>query len=738
MCPESAEISFPAVNTRLAEDFEMLKGRIAVISLFTGKGYKAVRGKETSSGFAIWCCDCDTRCAFRFHTKEYFDEGVPYQFVVKYRPHNCNYCPELEDTQKAESVTEERNQRIIQALVKAATKFYSAGEPYDDSYDNAFEKMQKMIVEAYGMDVYSPVNRGALSSLFKNEKKPSNVQGMSVGSAMQWQQVGDDTRIHTEKSGDLLVGLVVVQKSYENSSSSETAVLARSNHTNEKEGLGASHFKVAIAEAYNLSSARSVTPDMKIPPDNKISSSLGRADSSSGADSLGTTSKKNMFEDPSVPILEREYSDRMSDEIFGVGIIPASHWSVRVRRNASVVKKEVPIEDSRKADAIQINSTQLKPNKKRRRSLVKLKIMCDSSVMGNIHIPQDFIQPTKATQPTKVTVTAKTTAPTNYMKTVRGPIGRMVEQIDPSTGRVVARFRSQRAAERETNIDRKLITKVLIGKATQVGGYGWRVSHSDHDSKAAPKKSRKVSREQLAQQPIKYKAVPENPKKRAKRSTGANLATKKPLDYKVLLNEYQLLVDQGVCETVEFGSSLTAAKRAICEKLYTLKEPESEDPQITGELKEYRKSMRQIQRFEDQEILSIQMERLEWLEGKSAARANLTPKEKRLLKAIECKKRSFYNEPLRFIKSSRVDDCNLCDCNCTGPCNICTAAFSGSVRVDPLAPQVRRVNFFNLSEDEEEDAGEASHRAENSVIALKSLLHSLEFVADDKKSMSRN
>eukprot|EP00977_Amphora_coffeiformis_P013175 scaffold3402_cov169-Amphora_coffeaeformis.AAC.18 len=730
---ETYEISFPAVNTRLAEDFDMLQGRIAAISIFTGKGYKVVPGKETSSDFCVWCYGCDTRCSFRLRTKEYVEQGVPHQLVVEYNPHSCGCSPEQEheDPQKVSSVAE-RNQKSFQTLLQAAAKFCIGDGPYNNESNknnNDLEKLQWMIVKAYGMDAYTPANRDVLSRLLVAEKRNSGVPRENsvvhtTEHAIQFQQMDNDRRMQTKKTDDLEVGLLVCEESSESVSSPTAAVLTSDSSTEEEDSP--SHFKVTLAEAQdqNVLATRSVTPDMKT--DNKSSSSQGKSDSTSEVDSSDSnTDDNNTVVDPPVPPLEREYSDKISDDIFGVGIIPASHWSVRARRNASVVKKEVGKEGVPKAETV-------RTNKKRRRTVLTLKIRCDSSVMGSIKIPQDFIQPTTATK----TKSSSQIVAIPY-KTVRGPIGRMVEQIDLSTGSVLARFKSQRAAERETNIDRKAIAKVLMGESTQVGGYGWRVSESGHDSVVAPKTIKKSSREQLPRPPIKDKTVLEKPKKKAKRSHGINLAIfRNSLNYKVLLDEYQLFVDQGMCESVDFGSSLGAAKRAIREKLDTLNGSFLEDPEITAELKEFRKSLRQIQRFEDQEILSIQMERLEWLEGKSTARANLSLKEKRKLKAIEYEKRSFHEEPLRFTESSQVDDCNLCDCNCNGPCDICPAGFpTSSVRVDSLAPQVRRVNFFSLIEEEEEEAEEARGQSENSAIALKSLMHSLEFMKEEKKAI---
>ena len=64
------------------------------------------------------------------------------------------------------------------------------------------------------------------------------------------------------------------------------------------------------------------------------------------------------------------------------------------------------------------------------------------------------------------------------VKNSQGPVsigckGCTVQQIDRSTGRVVATFKSLRAAEDATKISRLWISEVLNGKRDQAGDYGW-------------------------------------------------------------------------------------------------------------------------------------------------------------------------------------------------------------------------------------------------------------------------
>eukprot|EP00977_Amphora_coffeiformis_P027267 scaffold34597_cov177-Amphora_coffeaeformis.AAC.35 len=105
-------------------------------------------------------------------------------------------------------------------------------------------------------------------------------------------------------------------------------------------------------------------------------------------------------------------------------------------------------------------------------------------------------------------------------QSARGPIGQRVAQIETSTGRVLKIFRSQREAERVTSIDRKQITKALIGEETEIGGYGWRVaSSSDVPDVAAT--SKKFKWEKQAQPSTKCKPLPEKTKKKGKAAPGA-------------------------------------------------------------------------------------------------------------------------------------------------------------------------------------------------------------------------
>lgn len=58
-----------------------------------------------------------------------------------------------------------------------------------------------------------------------------------------------------------------------------------------------------------------------------------------------------------------------------------------------------------------------------------------------------------------------------------------VEQIDPNTGKVVARFDSIRIAERETGAKNSCITLCCQGKQSKSKGYYWRYAKSENKSK---------------------------------------------------------------------------------------------------------------------------------------------------------------------------------------------------------------------------------------------------------------
>lgn len=62
-------------------------------------------------------------------------------------------------------------------------------------------------------------------------------------------------------------------------------------------------------------------------------------------------------------------------------------------------------------------------------------------------------------------------------------VSKAVEQIDPNTGAVVARFDSIRIAERETGALSSCITLCCQGKQTKSKGYYWRYEKSDSNSK---------------------------------------------------------------------------------------------------------------------------------------------------------------------------------------------------------------------------------------------------------------
>ena len=55
-----------------------------------------------------------------------------------------------------------------------------------------------------------------------------------------------------------------------------------------------------------------------------------------------------------------------------------------------------------------------------------------------------------------------------------GPLGKAVEQIDLETGKMIARFDSQSAAERETGTAQGTINKCVRGERKSAGGFGWR------------------------------------------------------------------------------------------------------------------------------------------------------------------------------------------------------------------------------------------------------------------------
>ena len=214
------------------------------------------------------------------------------------------------------------------------------------------------------------------------------------------------------------------------------------------------------------------------------------------------------------------------------------------------------------------------------------------------------------------------------------------------------------------------------------------------------------------------------------------------LFYRLLLEDYDVQVQEGKCLAVDFGDSIKSAKASIKEALARLAKslPNEKHPEVVAELKELRKCARQMQQFEDQEKLSIEKDSAEWFERQ--AHSNIkSQKEKRMLQDINKKRRKFCHEPVRFTKSSR-NSRQFCECLWFSACAICQLAEYIPNNLESQTPKFRRVELFDLQdengeeeeeEEEEEEGPIVFSPVENSVIALKSLLHSLEFIEEERK-----
>lgn len=214
------------------------------------------------------------------------------------------------------------------------------------------------------------------------------------------------------------------------------------------------------------------------------------------------------------------------------------------------------------------------------------------------------------------------------------------------------------------------------------------------------------------------------------------------LDYKVLLGEYGELVKKGTCQPVSFGNTLRSAKTSISKAILVLSKslPEAEDADVLEEQKEFRRSMRQMRRFEDQEKLSLQNDALESYERavNSAQKLRRTGKQK--VKAMEAAMRVFCDEPVRYSKSRRLNERHVCECLVPSRCVICSTIDFTPAWFHSQTPKIRRVDLFDLKDENDADGGKETQEVsdlqpvmENSVVALKNLLHSLEFVEEEMR-----
>lgn len=230
------------------------------------------------------------------------------------------------------------------------------------------------------------------------------------------------------------------------------------------------------------------------------------------------------------------------------------------------------------------------------------------------------------------------------------------------------------------------------------------------------------------------------PSKKKWASTVATTIVKTPaprnkLRYKVLLEDYQVLVARGKCVAIEFGNSLATAKGAVEETLARLKVSSDEDPAVLLEQKEFRKSMREMRRYEDAEKLSILHDRYDLYER---IRKGQFPKKVsgRRGKEKEAELRTFRSQSIRFGQRKPGRTITVCDCVLRN-CNICHSKRSERrpSKMGSLSPKVRLVEFFDLKDEEDDEIEEQTRDVtENSVIALKNLLYSLEFVESELES----
>jgi hypothetical protein len=203
------------------------------------------------------------------------------------------------------------------------------------------------------------------------------------------------------------------------------------------------------------------------------------------------------------------------------------------------------------------------------------------------------------------------------------------------------------------------------------------------------------------------------------------------LYHQILLESYYMLVEEGTCEAVDFGKTLASAKNKIKRKVKSLEQSHLvDDPVVQGELREAKRSRKTIRSYEHQERLSIERESREAYE-RDAKQANRPRKRK--YKELETEQRHFPKRPILFTKSTRKTRHKFCKCEFATRCTMCgNAAETSSLPFrKELMPRCRVINVFEL-EDGDDDAAGVNKIKRNSLIALTSLLHSLEFLLEEQ------
>jgi hypothetical protein len=221
-----------------------------------------------------------------------------------------------------------------------------------------------------------------------------------------------------------------------------------------------------------------------------------------------------------------------------------------------------------------------------------------------------------------------------------------------------------------------------------------------------------------------------------KRSTVADCPAirNNKLHYKSLLEEYTMLVDKGMYLQVDFGNTIESAiisiKQAVEDFFKSL--PTEDDPVVVAERKELRKCAAQAKRYEEQEKLSIQKDSAEWYENFIREQYNAVGT-KQKLKSIKDARKRFCKEVIRFTTSTRGGGRLFCECLFFSECPVCQLAEYIPPNLKSEIPGVRRVNLFDLK-DEDDDTPSSKNFSplENSVVALKELLYSLEFVREEQ------
>jgi hypothetical protein len=208
------------------------------------------------------------------------------------------------------------------------------------------------------------------------------------------------------------------------------------------------------------------------------------------------------------------------------------------------------------------------------------------------------------------------------------------------------------------------------------------------------------------------------------------------LYYQILLESYSMLVEEGTCEAVNFGKSLASAKSKIKRKVKSLEQSHLvDDPVVQEELRQAKRSRKAIRSYEQQERLSIEKESREAYE-RDVKNANV--RRKRKYKELETEQRHFPKRPIMFTKSTRKTRHKFCECEFSTRCTMgCATETTPPLRKE-LMPRCRTINIFDLEDGGEDEAlvgqSDINQVKRNSLIALTSLLHSLEFLLEEQQA----